>query len=279
MFKHVASERRDDTQKENDMLDKTLAHEDGGTDIESIDALLDGLTVDEVAEPEVETTVEPEVHAETDTGVAVGAEAIDVEAAAEAALNLELMKEDSYAEAATDEIADPAAVETAKETKAAEKAAKAPKTPSEPKVRVARDLKDLPADAFVLTTDVPADLEANKTAVIAKRPAQVKIAEKFDNVLTSIAAGKEPSTYVMDCFRLLNKAEGGEISSKDLVAGLRQPGMRTETEGYSEGTARSQVGQIMALFDVLQIAKRTGDRLKLNEDSTLVQALREKIAA
>jgi len=276
MFKHVASERRDDTQKENDMLDKTLAHEDGGTDIENIDALLDGLTVDEVTEPEVETTVEPEVHAETDTGAAVGAEVIDIEAAAEAALHLELTKEDTYAEAATDEIADPAAVDTAKEAKAA---AKAPKTPSEPKVRVARDLKELPVDAFVLTTDVPADLDANKTAVIAKRPAQVKIAEKFDNVLTSIAAGKEPSTYVMDCFRLLNKAEGGEISSKDLVAGLRQPGMRTETEGYSEGTARSQVGQIMALFDVLQIAKRTGDRLKLNEDSTLVQALREKIAA
>lgn len=249
--------------------------------VTDIDALLGDLEVEEIAATDAITEVEAD--AETDTGDAVGAEVIDIEepgstdmsADDEAALTAAVAKDETYAEAETSSDVDTDAADKAKDVAAA--AAASPK-PARTRAastgtRTVRSVSDLPEDAFVLTTDIPDDLAKNKADVIALRPNQVKIAEKFDNILSAVAAGKTPSTYVMDCFALLDKAK--EITSKDLVAGLRQPGMRTPTEGYTEGTARSQVGQVMALFGLLQIATRTGDKLVLNDKSTLAVALRD----
>ncbi|UIN38369.1 hypothetical protein [Methylobacterium oryzae] len=152
-------------------------------------------------------------------------------------------------------------------------AAKPKKAAGPAKTRTPRvSIDALPVDAFVLTTLVPDDLEANKAAVIRACPAQKKVQEKFENLLVSIHQGKAPSTYVMDCFRALDAA--GEITSSDMVAALKATSTKNGTKTYAEGTARSQVGQIMALFPALKIAVRAGNKLTVNPDSVLVLALR-----
>jgi hypothetical protein len=45
------------------------------------------------------------------------------------------------------------------------------------------------------------------------------------------------------------------------------------SKGMGEGTARSQAGQIMALFPALMIATRDGRSLKVNPKSVLTEAL------
>lgn len=150
------------------------------------------------------------------------------------------------------------------------KAARAPKAAKPRAARISLD--SLPVDAFVLTSLIPDDLEANKQAVIRGCPAQKKVQEKFENVLVSIHQNKAPSTYVMDCFRVLDKA--GTATSPDLVAALKSTNLKNGSKTYSEGTARSQVGQIMALFPALKIATRNGNALTINPDSLLVEALR-----
>lgn len=152
---------------------------------------------------------------------------------------------------------------------AATKAAPKPKAtkaksskPAAPKVE--RDLKALPAEAFVLTDEPPASLDANKDEVIASRPTQKKIAEKFDQTIAALHAGRLPSVYVVDCFKILHAKK--TVLATDLIAALK-------AEDYSDGTARSQVGQIMALFPVLGIAERTKGMLTLNENSTFAKKL------
>jgi len=57
------------------------------------------------------------------------------------------------------------------------------------------------------------------------------------------------------------------ITSADIVAAYKASGLK-------EGTARSQSGQIMVLFDALGIAKRNGKSLTLDADSNAVTYLR-----
>jgi hypothetical protein len=130
----------------------------------------------------------------------------------------------------------------------------------------------------VLTlADAEGDLEANKAEVLRKRPAQVKVAEKFDNLLLAVAAGKAPSKFTMDCFRALKAS--GSITSKELVAALEATPMKTNgSKGYNGGTARSQAGQMMSLFPALKIATREGQKITLNPDSTLADALSAMLA-
>lgn len=137
--------------------------------------------------------------------------------------------------------------------------------PKVPTVRVERDLKDVPAEFFVLE-GAPADLEANKLTTIALLPTQVKIAEKFENLFVNLAAGKKPSSYTMQAFMLLEAH--GTISSADLIGAYK-------TAGLGEGTARSQAGQMLALFNVVGIAKRTGHSLTINPVSALAQRIRD----
>ena len=188
-------------------------------------------------------------------------------------LDIEIAKADAYeaqAEDSTvtltsdDEIeAAPAAVTTAKKAKAP----KAPKAPAAPKV--ARDISTLEALHFATAEGTAADDDA-KTALIAKRPKQVKIAEKFDNVIAALAVGRAPSVYVTTCFATLDARK--EVAGTDLVAAL-------QAADYTIGTARSQAGQIMELFAVLAIADRAGQKLTLRPDSAFAAKLRALPAA
>lgn len=238
--------------------------------IEDIDSMLEHLGI----EDQIEVTGEEKASEDVIEGVdTISIEDVEASTALQAvdedleipvdenALDVELAKAEAYAEHESSTSIEEAPKKAPSERKNAKKA-KATKPPSVPRVR---SVADLDAGAFVLTTDEPADLEANKLAVLATRPTQKKIAEKFDNVLISAAAGKAPSTFVVDCFKILDTKK--EVSSSELVAALL-------LDGYSDGTARSQAGQIMALFDVLKIADRSAMKLTLRKDSTLAELYR-----
>lgn len=212
----------------------------------------------------LETDVLLEADAEPETVVEEPTEELDQET--ERALDAEMTKNDLYEEQAETSISDIAAEAPPVPVKAV-KAAKTPKEPAKPKVE--RDLASLNAETFVISTDIPEDLEANKIAVISKRPIQKKIAEKFDNLFASLAVGRAPSTFVMTSFGFL-KAQG-EITLAQLIACL-------EAAEYSKGTASSQAGQMMVLFDVTGIAVRDRQTLKLNPKSTIALALSEHLA-
>lgn len=159
----------------------------------------------------------------------------------------------------------------------APKEAKAAKSPAAPRMA----LGDLPPEAFVLDMTIGEDaaaLAANKVAVLARRPGQVKVAEKFDNALLAIAAGRLPSTYTIDCYRVLKA--GGETTSAGLAAALTSTSKKQDVSAtYTIGTARSQAGQFMALSVALKIATRDGNRLVLNPDSLIAMALDGLLAA
>jgi hypothetical protein len=151
------------------------------------------------------------------------------------------------------------------------------KDPSAPKkVRAPRDLNTLDPSVFVLSATTPADLDANKTSVIAGRPAQKKVAEKFDNLFQSLAAGKQPSVYTMACFNML--ASKGSVEQKDLVAVLMATNSK-KGAGYNEGTARSQAGQMMALLSHVGVAKREKSTLTYISDSPVAAKLKTLPAA
>jgi hypothetical protein len=193
---------------------------------------------------------------------------VELDPADEAAVELVEAKSEHYEAAPVS--ASGIEPEATPEAPAAEKTRKAgaPRTP--------RDLNAIDAKHFELTIGSTVDPEANKAAVIALLPKQKKIAEKFENLFQSIAAGKKPSVYAMVCFEALEKA--GTVTQADLVAALRAASKRSGAS-YSEGTARSQAGQIMNLFDTVKIATRTKQTLERNPNSQVAAALRGIAAA
>lgn len=126
-----------------------------------------------------------------------------------------------------------------------------------------KNLSDLDDDVFQLF-DGEVVGPTNKQVTIDARPKQVKVAEKFDNLFLALAAGKEPSSYVVTAFKVLSAT--GTMTSADLVAAYK-------TSGLKDGTARSQTGQIMELFNVVGIARRSGQSLTLRTDSVIAQKL------
>lgn len=142
--------------------------------------------------------------------------------------------------------------------------AKTPKTPKQPKIE--RDLSAIADEFFQLDVNGTAD----KAAVIALRPTQKKIAEKFDNLFAALAAGRAPSVYTMACFKVLH--EKGEATSSDLVATLKATASRAGG-AYSDGTARSQAGQLMNLFGAVGVAVRNNNKLTFNKDSKIAERL------
>lgn len=233
-------------------------------ELAAIEAALGDLAIDPPENADAITEIVIEANPENDVIVMDEHQAIELEAA--------LARDESYEEqtATSDMVTEvPTAAEAAATPSTVAPAAKKARAASTP--RVARDLSSLPAEAFVLTTEIPADLEANKTAVIGSQPTQKKIAEKFENILMSVAAGKTPSTYTMDCYRIL-KAKG-EVTQGELVTALQGITRKDGSKTYGEGTARSQAGQIMTLFAALKIATRSGQKLTLNPDSMLAVAL------
>lgn len=146
--------------------------------------------------------------------------------------------------------------------------------------RVPRDIASVPADFFVLTGDVSAmsddDKEAAKLATLALKPSQKKVAEKFENLFAALSVGKQPSTYTMIAFNLLNTL--GTMTSTDLVSTYKTtPTGKGDMMG--EGTARSQAGQLMNLFAAVKIADRNGQTLVIRSDSLLAERLRNLPAA
>jgi hypothetical protein len=151
--------------------------------------------------------------------------------------------------------------------------ARTPKVAKPAKAKVERDLSALPLATFGLTVGSLVS-EADRDAVIGLRPKQKKIGEKFDNLFQSIAAGKKPSVYTMACFSVLYAKE--TVTSAELVAALQLATASTgKSKGaaYNIGTARSQAGQMMELFDVVGIATRTKQTIVFNKDSALAAKL------
>lgn len=232
---------------------------------DDIELLLGTLSTDEPSDLAVEEVIEddPSLLEELEVGAA------DPDDEELRALDISLTKDEAYetAESEIEVVAAPAPASTASETKAPKKVKAKSAKSAAPKVE--RDIKVLPPEAFVLTDTPPASLEVNKDEVIAARPRQKKIAEKFDQTIAALHAGRLPSTYVVDCFKVLNAKKA--VTASELVAALR-------AEGYTDGTARSQVGQIMALFPVLGIADRLGGALTLSKGSTFAKKLEALIA-
>lgn len=231
---------------------------------DNIDELLSDLDMSNAGSDTVEELIEEieEVVSEPDEG------AIDdaLDDAALKAVEADIERQDAYADQSSALSADASAPATAQ----ANKKNKKPRAAGTP--RAPKDLNSLDAVNFVLEGD-PAKmdkkaLEAVKTATIALVPKQVKIAEKFENLFGALATGKLPSRYTVDAFKLLDDKKS--ITSSDLVTALIAGGVK-------EGTARSQSGQMMHLFDVTKIANRAKNTLVINDKSVIAERLRNAI--
>lgn len=109
------------------------------------------------------------------------------------------------------------------------------------------------------------DLATNKQEVIAAKPEQKKIGEKFVNLFVSLNAGKQPSVYITQAFKMLEEKK--TFTGAELTAMLKV--------SYDQGTAQSQSGQIMTLFAAVKIATRNKNSLTLNDNSVVAERLRK----
>jgi hypothetical protein len=247
-------------------------------EMENLDLLLGELEIEETETVEAETVAEPEEI----TGN-LDEETVRV-------LETELAKKEVY-EAAGEPSADviesydnsefngarfePAAAVPVAGTPMKLKRAKREKkaaTTTEKKEKIERNVNALPPEAFQLVEEIPADA-AHKAIMIAKRPSQKKIGEKFDQMICALHAGRKPSVYIMDLFAILDEKK--TVTSLELIAALKAKSRTDGTKTYDDGTARSQVGQIMVLFHVLNIASRANQTLHLVENSTFARKLRD----
>lgn len=255
-----------------DDLDLALA----GLDVETIieageDASADGETiVEDVLETITDEIVE-EIAAEGSTEVTAADGALADDLLRDLDIGLEIAE--AYAESLPDS-ADPAGAKAKKASHKPDlsdpaskaKVVRAKKERKDGEARTPRDISSVAPEFFALTEPADdADLEAIRAATMALKPEQKKIAEKFDNLFTSISVGKAPSTYVMIAFKLLDEKK--ECTSTDIVAAYKAADL-------GEGTARSQSGQIMNLFATVGIAQRTNQQLKLRADSKIAERLR-----
>ena len=239
-------------------------HEVIVTEGADLDAMLADFNIDDLTEIEasaeefVEETIE---------------EPVDLDPAAVDMLENDLTRGEIYAESESDgtveELAEPDETETVEAKPVKEKKVRAAGAPKKPAIE--RDLSALPDEAFRTSTLTTPD----RAVLMAQRPTQKKIAEKFDQTIIALAAGRKPSCYVMDCFAVLDAKK--TVTSSELVATLMSMKVhhgKTVGENYNEGTARSQAGQIMVLFQVLGIADRVGQSLSLLSHSRFAEHLR-----
>ena len=221
---------------------------------DDIEALLGAIDIDEPTGASVEEIVEDEVVEEASEleldEIEVGAAADDEELRA---LEISLTKSEAYetAESEIEVMASEEVLGAGAETKAAKpKVVRAKSTksvkPAAPKVE--RDLKALPDSAFQLA--LTSDADADKTALLAARPTQKKIAEKFDQTIAALHAGRLPSTYVVDCFKIM-KAKSS-VTATDLVAALK-------ADGYSHDQAGLDLRSEARSADCLIRMRETGN--------------------
>lgn len=255
------------------MAGQTVANENAAADVESVEALLADLDLGDE-----ETTLEAVEELIEDEDEAIE-EIVEDEVTDDDLRDLELReeREQVYQEQESEADANPAAVKEAqtdeKKRAAGKKRAQGSSGKSASTPRAPRDLSSIAAEFFVLEGDVSAmsdaDKEAAKTATMALKPTQKKIAEKFENLFQALSVGKLPSVYVVQAFKLLDQKE--VVTSSDIVASFKMT--------YKQGTAMSQTGQIMNLFHAVKIATRSGQTLTLNKDSVVAQRLRDAINA
>lgn len=94
-----------------------------------------------------------------------------------------------------------------------------------------------------------------------------KVGEKAVNLIAHLAGNAKLSCYTEIALEIL--LETGELSSKTLYD-------RYKARPYSEGTSRSQCGQLMQLLPAMGIAERpTTGSLTLVKDSPMANAIRE----
>lgn len=263
-----------------DALDASLDElDDLEFELEAQDAEVETVVEEEAAEPVDDETIveEPtediteEVATEVEAAEEAEAEVIDeVDAALAAADDLEDLALDPDDEAVIDRM-EAYDSQEASSTDLDVDAAKKAKTTKPKKARAGgtrapkKDVNAIDPEYFVLNTDTaPADLAQNKADVIAKRPIQVKIAEKFDNLFAAIASGAKPSRYTALAYEFLKSK--GEITQKELNA-------HYEAQGVGPGTASSQSGQLMNLLVNVEIAVRDGKALKINPNSKVAERL------
>jgi hypothetical protein len=239
-----------------------------GSTAAQLDDLLDDLELDGLDGAEVSDEVEEVVTGEVIEPTDEELENVDLDA-----LEMTLDREEGYAsqESELDIVEKPGEANEAAKQTAAPATPRAPRAAPSP--RTPRDMASLDAKVFVLEGDVStmnADaLEANKTAVMATVPTQKKIAEKFENLFAALHAGKQPSVYVTQAFKLLDEKK--TLTGTDITTMFKAT--------YKQGTAQSQSGQIMTLFEVAKIATRSKNTLTLNENSVVAQRLRDIFAA
>lgn len=237
----------------------TSEKKDMSTGSPDLDSLLDDLDIQDASPDSIEEIVE-EIE---ETTAEASAEVTDEDLEG---VNADLEREEVYATQESTGDVDAGAVEEKKTEKG--KKASGQKRQSTP--RTPRDMNSVAPEFFVLEGDLSkmSDDDKNKAKVdtIAANPTQKKIAEKFENLFTSISAGKAPSRYVVDAFKFLNGKK--TMSSSDLIAHYQAAGLGT-------GTARSQSGQIMNLFAAVKIASRSNQTLTLNEKSVVADRLRK----
>jgi hypothetical protein len=241
---------------------ETVAPKKPNDEHAEVDAILDELDLDEV-----------------EVGESPPEDITELDESDEAAIEAAAAKSEAYEGQESTTVELPESLEdlaAPKETKTSRKKGTPKKAVAAKEPRV-RDLASLAAEHFVLYADwAGLDLEANKSSVIANRPGQKKIAEKFDNIFLALAAGKAPSVYTMACFRYLQAH--GTATQTDLVAALKASKVKNDKiakggDTYNDGTARSQAGQMMVLFDKLGIATRERQTLTLRSDSLLAEKL------
>lgn len=180
------------------------------------------------------------------------------------AIQLAEVKAEVYSAAPAEEPAPVAVVQTkpARKPRAAAAAGTTPAAPKQP--RTERSLAALPDHVFQRFTNEPnADAKAD---VLANPPKQTKVVEKWENLFVTLNSGAKPSKFTVTGFTLLVQ-KGGTMTTADLVAAMR-------LEGLSDGTARAQTGQIMALFPLVGIAHRSGQTVTLRADSVIAQKLK-----
>lgn len=233
-------------------------------DPNDITALLASLTAAEAAETSVSDAEVEEILAAKEIEDAADASE-ELDDAMLASLEASVARAEVYeTQQPTSNMTQPAAPAAAV---SAPKAPRAAKTSSGVARTPRKALTDLDEGVFQRSINDVVDA-ASKAATIALRPTQVKVAEKFDNLFLAIANGKLPSNYVVVAFKTLNKF--GAMTSADLVAAYKATGLK-------DGTARSQAGQIMELFNVVGIALRSGQALSQRADSTVAVRLNDLI--
>lgn len=124
---------------------------------------------------------------------------------------------------------------------------------------------DLPSTVLVRDLGTSYTDEEQAADTVKDIPTQKKIAEKYENLFVAVANGKSLSRYTEIAYRYLRDMKGS-FSLGDLIAKYMQ-------EGLGHGTAASQAGQIMVLFDRAHIAKRSGSILTRREDSAVAPKL------